>query len=63
MTHAIAIMKEMGREPEFVLAVGDDNSDEPMFEALNTVRNTGIVTWAILIILTILAGSRVKFMD
>ena len=38
INHALATMKSAGRTPDFVLAIGDDNSDEPMFEALNNLR-------------------------
>jgi len=40
VNHAVATMKAAGRAPEFVLAVGDDMSDEPMFAALNTMLAT-----------------------
>jgi len=38
INHALATMKTAGRTPDFVLAIGDDNSDEPMFDALNNLR-------------------------
>ena len=40
VNHAVATMKAAGRAPDFVLAVGDDTSDEPMFDALNTMLAT-----------------------
>jgi trehalose-phosphatase len=37
VNHAIATMKANNYNPDFILAVGDDTSDEPMFEYLNSV--------------------------
>jgi trehalose 6-phosphate synthase/phosphatase len=35
LNHAIATMKANQRYPDFILAIGDDSSDEPMFAELN----------------------------
>jgi trehalose-6-phosphatase len=40
VNHAMATMKASNNEPDFVLAIGDDSSDEPMFEYLNLVAGT-----------------------
>jgi hypothetical protein len=37
--HAIAIMKDKDETPDFIMAVGDDISDEPMFEHLNNITD------------------------
>eukprot|EP00981_Chlorochromonas_danica_P005361 scaffold1084_cov250-Ochromonas_danica.AAC.12 len=37
MDHALQIMKSSGIEADFILAVGDDNSDEPMFERIESI--------------------------
>lgn len=37
--HAIAIMKNKDQTPDFIMAVGDDISDEPMFEHLNNITD------------------------
>jgi trehalose 6-phosphate synthase/phosphatase len=42
MNHALATMQAAGRYPDFILAVGDDNSDEPMFEALNALLSAEV---------------------
>ena len=41
VNHAIATMKANSNEPDFILAVGDDSSDEPMFEYLNSISGSG----------------------
>jgi Trehalose-phosphatase len=46
VNHAIATMKASNNEPDFVLAIGDDSSDEPMFEYLNLVAGTSANTAA-----------------
>jgi Trehalose-phosphatase len=46
VNHAIATMKASNNEPDFVLAIGDDSSDEPMFEYLNLVAGTPATTAA-----------------
>lgn len=35
--HAISFMKANNNDPDFILAMGDDNSDEPMFERINNL--------------------------
>lgn len=34
LEHAMQVMRSSGAEPDFVMAIGDDNSDEPMFERI-----------------------------
>lgn len=41
VNHAIATMKASHNDPDFILAIGDDNSDEPMFQYLNTITGSG----------------------
>ena len=36
--HALGTLKSLDKEPDFVLAVGDDNSDEPMFEQIAMLK-------------------------
>ena len=44
VNHAIATMKANSNEPDFILVVGDDSSDEPMFEYLNSIAGSGSST-------------------
>lgn len=39
INHAIATMKANNMEPDFIMAVGDDSSDEPMFNHLNAIMS------------------------
>lgn len=39
MEAIIAAMQDQNKSPDFVLCVGDDSSDEDMFEALTNCRN------------------------
>mmetsp|Transcript_25483 Transcript_25483/g.24368 ORF Transcript_25483/g.24368 Transcript_25483/m.24368 type:complete len:1128 (+) Transcript_25483:151-3534(+) len=39
LNHAIAIMKDTDQAPDFIMAVGDDISDEPMFEHLDNISD------------------------
>lgn len=39
--HALATMKTLNREVDFILAVGDDVSDEPMFQEIAKLPNSG----------------------
>ena len=41
VNHAIATMKASNNDPDFILAIGDDNSDEPMFQYLNKITGSG----------------------
>lgn len=36
--HTLAVLKSLDREVDFVMAVGDDSSDEPMFEEVNRLK-------------------------
>ena len=40
VNHAIATMKASNNDPDFILAIGDDNSDEPMFQYLNKITGS-----------------------
>ena len=40
MRHALSTMKSLGKEPDFVLGVGDDASDEPMFEEISKLHGS-----------------------
>jgi len=40
LQHAIATLKSLNRDVDFVLAVGDDVSDEPMFEQITRIKET-----------------------
>jgi trehalose 6-phosphate synthase/phosphatase len=35
--HILALLKSMDREVDFILGIGDDSSDEPMYEQINRV--------------------------
>ena len=37
LEHCLLTMKNMGQEVDFILAIGDDSSDEPMFHAINEI--------------------------
>ncbi len=37
--HALATLTSLEKEPSFILAIGDDASDEPMFDALNRIND------------------------
>lgn len=37
--HALATLTSLEKEPSFILAIGDDASDEPMFDALNRISD------------------------
>jgi len=44
--HVITMLKSMENEPDFILAIGDDNSDEPMFEKM-TMLNPDLATYSV----------------
>ena len=39
LEHAINTLKNLQRDPTFVLAIGDDGSDEPMFELIQKIQS------------------------
>ena len=40
LEHALASLKDLNRAATFVLAIGDDSSDEPMFEQIQRLQNS-----------------------
>jgi trehalose-phosphatase len=48
LEHCVSTMRSIGQEADFVLAVGDDSSDEPMFQAigehLRELRDQSVVS-------------------
>ena len=46
LQHAVSMLKSMNNEPDFILAIGDDNSDEPMFEKM-TMLNPELATYSV----------------
>lgn len=39
LVHALEIMKALDKNVDFVMAIGDDSSDEPMFEEISRLNN------------------------
>jgi trehalose 6-phosphate synthase/phosphatase len=48
LSHAIAKMKSILKDPDFIMAIGDDSSDEPMFEQLASLGSVeGVAAFAV----------------
>lgn len=41
LNHAIQLMKSFQKVPDFILAIGDDSSDEPMFDEISRITSGG----------------------
>jgi trehalose 6-phosphate synthase/phosphatase len=39
LEHAVLLLSQMHKPPDFILAVGDDSSDEPMFQRLSRMKD------------------------
>ncbi|KAA8515060.1 hypothetical protein F0562_018153 [Nyssa sinensis] len=53
-------MAESGRQTDFVLCVGDDRSDEDMFEVIGNAMNNGVLSSKHQFLLVLLDRNQVK---
>ena len=47
LKHALSILASQGKSVDFVLGIGDDISDEPMFEAMHSINSLNGKCWSV----------------